>query len=230
MWFWLIFLISLGLIAVLILQPRSVFRVVSMLIPGVTYFFETQEKVIALSIDDGVDPNTTPKLLEVLAKHQVHATFFLISSRVESSIVTELIQQGHEIGNHQTQDELVVKLSPQAFEARVVEADRVLSAFAPLRWLRPGGGWYKKSMLDTAHKYGYQVVLGDIFPYDTFIASAWFSTQYILWKVRPGSIVILHDTGKWGERTAETLEKILPELKRRDYRVTTVSELSSLQG
>lgn len=227
MFYLLIFLMSLGLI--ILFQPRWFFRMVIWMLPGATYFFETNDRVIALTIDDGLDPTTTPKILEVLAKYQVHATFFAISSRVEpnSALMTKLIQQGHEVGNHLTQDEWSILLSPQAFEAAVVQAHNVLSKFVQPHWLRPAGGWYKKSTIDIAHKHSYRVALGDIFPYDTHIPSSWFAMQYILWKVRPGSIVILHDSGRWGKRTALTLEKVLPVLDRRGYRVVTLSELSN---
>jgi peptidoglycan-N-acetylglucosamine deacetylase len=226
MLFLLIFLISLGLLV--LFHPRWLLRVVNWALPGVTYFFETKERVIALSIDDGLDPNTTPKILEVLAKYQVHATFFLVSSRVESnpSLMTELVNQGHEVGNHLVEDEWSIRLSPKQFEATVKEAHEVLSEFTRPRWLRPAGGWYSSSMIEIAQKYRYRVALGDVFPFDTLISSSWFAAQHILWKVRPGSIVVLHDSGKWGKRTALTLEKILPKLlDRKGYRVITLSEL-----
>jgi peptidoglycan-N-acetylglucosamine deacetylase len=225
MFYLLIFLIFLGLIV--LLQPRWFFKIIDRVFPGATYFFETNDRVIALTIDDGLDSATTPKILEILAKHQVHATFFLISSRVEPnpSLMSELVQQGHEVGNHLTQDEWSILLAPSEFEASVVEAHNVLSKFAQPQWLRPAGGWYKKSTIDIAHKHNYRVALGDIFPFDTHIPSSWFATQYILWKVRPGSIVILHDSGMWGKRTATTLEKVLPVLDRRGYRAVTLSDL-----
>ncbi|MBN8560628.1 MAG: polysaccharide deacetylase family protein [Leptolyngbya sp. UWPOB_LEPTO1] len=227
-----IFLISLelllGLIVVLLFQPRWLLRIIEKLSPGVTYFFKTQERIVALSIDDGLDPATTPKILSVLEKHQVHATFFLISSRVEPNpeLITELLDRGHEVGNHLTQDEPSVLLSEIEFEAAVIEAENILSKYTRPKWLRPGGGWYKKSTIDIAQKHGYRVVLGDIFPYDTHIPSSWFASLFILCKIRPGSIIILHDTGMWGKRTATTLEKILPILDRQGYRVVPLSELA----
>jgi peptidoglycan-N-acetylglucosamine deacetylase len=107
----------------------------------------------------------------------------------------------------------------------LLEADAILSPFGSLRWLRPGGGWYNSTIIATARKHDYRVALGSIFPYDTNIASADFAAQFILSNARPGEIVVLHDYGERGDRTAATLEAILPELQRRGYRIVTLSEL-----
>jgi peptidoglycan-N-acetylglucosamine deacetylase len=78
-------------------------------------------------------------------------------------------------------------------------------------------------MIKTAHQFGYRVALGNIFPYDT-----WFASQHILWNVSPGAIVVLHDSGAWGERTVQTLSRILPVLRQRGYQVVSLSKLSAM--
>jgi peptidoglycan/xylan/chitin deacetylase (PgdA/CDA1 family) len=217
--------LSLGLI--LFFQPRWLFALVSLYFPGVVYFAQTNKRVIALTIDDGPDQITTPKILETLANHKAKATFFLISSRIKGNekIVADIVSNGHELGNHLTEDKPSIKLPPSIFEAQLLDAHKVLVNFSQPHWLRPSSGWYNAVMLETARKYGYRVVLGSIFPYDTHIPSSWFASRHILANVRPGSIVVLHDGGSRGERTQTTLATILPELRRRCYRVVTLSEL-----
>jgi peptidoglycan-N-acetylglucosamine deacetylase len=138
---------------------------------------------------------------------------------------TKIVAEKHELGNHLTEDKPSIKLSPQEFEANLLEAHTVISKFTNPRWMRPASGWYNNTMLETARKYGYRVALGSLFPFDTHIHSSWFAARHILLNVRPGSIIVLHDCGSRGRRTAETLEMILPKLCSKGYSVVTLSEL-----
>ncbi len=197
--------------------------------PNVLYFVETSEPVVALTIDDGPDPQTTPEILRVLASHRARATFFLISDRAAAheSVVAQIVEHGHELGNHLTRDEPSIDLSPRAFEASMMEADGVLSRFAPVRWVRPGGGWYNDSMLSTIRAHGFRTVLGSVYPYDAELPSHTYAIRHVMRNARPGSIIILHDGGARGRRTVAVLERVLPELQRQGFRVVTLSEAVS---
>ena len=220
-------LIGLAFVSVPFLQPRWLLSIATLIVPGVVYFAKTNKPIIALTIDDGPDAATTARILEILRHHEAQATFFVISSRIKGNevLIQEMVGYGHELGNHLTEDKPSIKLSPQEFEVELLEAHAVLSKFAKPRWLRPASGWYNNTMVKIARKYGYQVALGSIFPFDTHIPSSWFAAKHILFNVYPGAIIVLHDSGLWGERTAFTLERILPELYRRGSRVVTLSEL-----
>lgn len=191
------------------------------------YFVETQQPVVALTIDDGPDAKTTPAILNLLEQYKAHATFFLIASRVlgNEKIVERAVAEKHELANHLMEDQPSIMLTPAEFERQLVEAHRLLSKFARVNWFRPGAGWYDAEILATVQKRRYQTALGSVYPFDAHIPSAWFAATYVLWNVEPGSIIILHDYGSRGKRTAAVLAKILPELKRRGYRVVTMSEL-----
>ncbi len=217
------------ILALFLFQPRWLISIIVLIFPGVIYFTKTTQKIIALTIDDSPDPNTTLKLLEVLRHHQARATFFIISNKVRNNelIVSQIVEQGHELGNHLTKDEPSIKLSLEKFEENLLEAHNIITQFSIPHWLRPASGLYNHMMIKIAHKYGYRVALGSIFPLDTLIHSPCFASNYILLNASPGSIIILHDNGKRGENTALTLEKILPVLIRRGYRVVTLTELFS---
>jgi peptidoglycan/xylan/chitin deacetylase (PgdA/CDA1 family) len=195
--------------------------------PKVVYFARTQEPVVALTIDDGPDAVATPRILDVLTRHGARATFFLITSRIPGNegIVARIVEENHELANHLTVDEPSIQLSPADFERRLLEAHGALSEFADVRWFRPGSGWYNDAMLATLRRLGYRCVLGSVYPFDPQLPCAWFSAHYVLWTVRPGSIIVLHDHGARGERTAAALDTILPALNRRGFRVVTLSEL-----
>jgi peptidoglycan/xylan/chitin deacetylase (PgdA/CDA1 family) len=187
---------------------------------------------VALTIDDGPDPIGTPRILEVLKQHDAHATFFLITRRIPGNeeIVVRTVEEGHELANHLTTDEPSIVLSPSEFERQLLESHRALSRFSDVHWFRPGSGWYNAEMLSILHEHGYRCALGSVYPFDPQIPSAWFASRYVLWNVRPGSIIVLHDYGGRGERTASALATILPELNRRGFRVVTLSELLDMQS
>ena len=220
-------LAGLSLISILFFQPRWILSLIASIVPGAVYFTKTDKPIIALTIDDGPDAVATPKILEILQRYQARATFFMISDRVKEneSVIREVVNQGHELANHLTEDKLSIQLSPEEFETELLEADRIIAKFAKPCWLRPGGGWYNTTIVKTARQHGYRVALGSIFPFDTHIPSSWFASTQILCNAHPGSIIILHDSGLWGERTALTLSRVLPKLSQKGYQVVTLSEL-----
>jgi len=216
---------------VLWLQPEWLIAKLRRRSPDVLYSIETEQPIVALTIDDGPDALDSPKILEILDEFDAHATFFLITDRVpgNESIVERMVLDGHELGNHLTADEPSIALSHQDFESELIEADEVLSGFMDVQWLRPGSGWYNEEMLATLKKYDYRCALGSVYPYDPQVGFSWFSAYYVLWKIKPGSVIVLHDHDRRGERTAKALKIILPVLEDRGYRVVTLSELSALQ-
>jgi peptidoglycan/xylan/chitin deacetylase (PgdA/CDA1 family) len=198
--------------------------------PEVVYLVDTEEHAVALTIDDGPDSVATPKILDLLGQHNAYATFFLITDRIPGNegIVQRTVEEGHELANHLTTDEPSILLSSSEFERRLLEAHHELSQFSEVHWFRPGSGWYGERMLSIVQKHGYRCALGSVYPFDPQIPSAWFAKQIVLRRVRPGSIIVLHDYGTRGERTADALAVILPELNRRGFRVVTLSELVAL--
>jgi peptidoglycan/xylan/chitin deacetylase (PgdA/CDA1 family) len=209
------------------LQPDWIVATLAKHSPEVVYSVETEEPAVALTIDDGPDPVVTPKILDVLRQHGARATFFLITNRIPGNerVVVRMVEEDHEIANHLTADEPSIRLAPSDFERQLLKSHNVLSEFADVRWFRPGSGWYDAAMLSILHKHGYRCVLGSVYPFDPQLPSSWFATHYVLWNVRPGSIIVLHDHGARGERTASALATILPELNRRGFRIVTLSEL-----
>jgi peptidoglycan/xylan/chitin deacetylase (PgdA/CDA1 family) len=199
--------------------------------PDVLYSVKTSAMAVALTIDDGPDPVTTPALLDVLARNEAHATFFIITSRVpgHEGVLRRMVAEGHELGNHLCRDEPSIRLSPEEFERQLVDSDDVLSEFADMQWLRPGAGRYNARMLETLEKYGYRCALGSVYPFDPHIRWSWFSRRFILGTVEKGSVVILHDWGSRGRRTLKTLTNLLPALRERGFRVVTLGELSGLR-
>lgn len=182
---------------------------------------------VALTIDDSVDPTSTPAILDVLANHDVQATFFVLSDSIDGNeaLLADIVAAGHEIANHQTADVRGWRMSPAEFSEDIRVSGERLRRFGEVRWLRPGGGFYDGAMVAAAETHGSRLVLGSVFPLDSHIASSRFVANYLLARTHPGDIIVLHDGPSRGLRTAEALEQALPKLKQKGLRFVTLTGL-----
>ncbi|MEM7066293.1 MAG: polysaccharide deacetylase family protein [Cyanobacteria bacterium P01_B01_bin.77] len=226
---------SMGLLLITYIglrQPQWMLHWVSQLRPGALFFIDTEQPVIALTIDDGPHRETTEAILQVLERHGVTATFFMLSDELPGHETTlqRLVEHGHELGHHMTKDEASIGLPAEQFRTKFVTADQALAAYGDVGWFRPGMGWYNDRMLHQIENRGYRLVLGSLFPYDTHIPSVRFAQWFVLNNLEPGDILVLHDGPKHrGERTTQLLDQLLPKIQARGYRVMTLSELANYE-
>ncbi|ELR99995.1 polysaccharide deacetylase family protein [Gloeocapsa sp. PCC 73106] len=224
--------VLLLLLRVILFPSTGVVRSVSPWIcPGAVYEVKTEKPWVALTIDDGPNPDpmeqTTQDILGILSKDNVSATWFLIGSHVEQkgAIVEEMVSQGQELGNHLTYDEASIKLGNR-FESDLLRTQKILNAYDTHSWMRPGVGFCTAKMITIAQKHGYSIALGSIFPYDTLITSSRFTRWFIGVNLRRGAIIILHDgKNQRGKRTSEALRGVLEMINRRGYKVVNLSTL-----
>ncbi|QDU87632.1 Peptidoglycan-N-acetylmuramic acid deacetylase PdaC [Pirellulimonas nuda] len=195
---------------------------------GPVFFLPTAEPLAALTIDDGVDPATTPLILEVLRTTGARATFFVLAESAEAhpELVEQIVREGHELGNHQIRDVPAVTLTPDELARQLNDADAILRRFGPVRWLRPGGGFVNDDVKRVAKRLDCQIALGSAFPMDPYIHSPRFVAAYLLGRVQPGAIVVLHDCGARGERTATALAAAIPQIEAQGIKLVTLSELA----
>lgn len=238
--YWIVGIASLILIGAILFPSTLVIKIMSPLVcPGAVFEVKTNQRLVVLTIDDGPDidtqDNTTEKILNVLAEHDAKATFFLISSKIQKResealqldpLIKRMTQEGHELGNHMLRDEPSINLGDQ-FEPELMEAKAILDRYAPQSWMRPGVGFCSSQMREIAENNGYQTALGSIFPYDTAISWPRFASWFIMnpLTLRKGGIIVLHDDLQRGERTVQTLQRVLPVLQDKKYQVVTLSEL-----
>jgi peptidoglycan-N-acetylglucosamine deacetylase len=229
-------------------QQQLVVRL-AQLFPEALFYKETSEKIVALTIDDVPTPNeandeSTQLILDAIAAHnqgieslsdRVRATFFIISNHLfdKTVILDRIVERGHEIGNHGMADETTALLHPEVFATQLSTAHQLIAAklHQPLRWYRPGRGLYNKTMLRCLQQMpGYvpRFALASMLPVDTFrpaddgLFTAWYVAQHIF----PGAILVLHGgTAERSRQTAKALTLILAELKQRNYRTVTLSDL-----
>lgn len=209
-------------------QPRWLARLVAR--QGVLAFAARPDgRTIALTVDDGPSEPLTSRLLEVLAAHDVPATFFVLGSAVEAhpEVVRALVAGGHELGNHGWRDRPAVRLSRTAFRhdvARTGEAVRRVTGSLPVLF-RPGSGWLTPAQLREVTSLGYRVVLGSVAVMDLGVRDVERELRFLLDRVQPGSVVVLHEGDASRGRVVDLLDRLLPELARRGYTCVTVSDL-----
>lgn len=198
--------------------------------PAVLYALPAVQGAVALTLDDGPHAESTPRILEVLRRHGARATFFLIGENVQGNerIVEAIVEDGHEIANHGGRDGPAVDLDPASFERDLQATHERLARFAAPRFYRPGSGWYDDWMIPILERHGYTLALGTLYPLDAQLPWPALTRRLVLWRIEPGAVIILHDVGARGARTAEVLDGLLPELDRKGLRVVSLSQLAAL--
>jgi len=189
-----------------------------------------QEKVIALTFDDGPWPET-PKVLTVLREFNVKATFFILGQNLPlyPDIIKQVVQEGHAVGNH-TWTHYYPKMELQKAKAEIENTSAKLQLMTGLktRLFRPPGGILDNGVADYARSKNYAIIMWSIDTKDFQQPTATVLANRVLNQARPGDIVLMHDGGGNRSKTIEALKIIIPELQKRGYRFVTVSELLSL--
>jgi peptidoglycan/xylan/chitin deacetylase (PgdA/CDA1 family) len=195
------------------------------------------QPVVALTFDDGPSPYTA-QVLDILARYQVKATFFVIGMNVEKypDLVRRIVTEGHTIGNHTYSHPLLGPLeSPGRFQHELDRADMAIQAATGVRpvLFRPPRGLRSPWMIHLALNKGYQVVMWSVSPDDWRRPSPAVITGRVLARVRPGAIILLHDGletlgNPHMQHTVDALPDIIEGLQARGYRLVTVPELMEM--
>jgi peptidoglycan/xylan/chitin deacetylase (PgdA/CDA1 family) len=206
-------------------------RALSRLLPAdVLCYVDTEARAFALTFDDGPHPATTPDLLDVLARHSARATFFLIGERVlgNEAIVTRISAEGHEVANHLMRDERSICVPALRFRRELTQVTSLLTRYGPVRWVRPGSGWFTPRMRRAAKEQGLRVVLGTVVARHVGGMGDERITAKLRGEIRPGSIVVLHEGTIERRGVVATTDELLAGLGRHGFAAVTVSELVAL--
>jgi len=186
-------------------------------------------KKIALTFDDGPHPVKTPKILALLEKHGVRATFFIVGSLAEyhPEIVKKEAELGHELANHSYTHPRLSKLTEAEIKSEIERADAAIkkaSGVTP-RLFRPPEGAYSKDIVSIAASLGKETVIWTVDTMDWARSPCDKIVENVKANVTFGSIILFHDCTRDGTFTLEALEVLLPYLKSQGYEFVTVSEL-----
>jgi len=194
-------------------------------------------KQIALTYDDGPNDPHTMRLLEVLAKHDARATFFLIGRFVEQrpDIVREIVHAGHVIGNHTFTHPRLIFTSPTETRnelQRCQQAIATATGHTP-KMFRPPFGGRRPDTLRIAREMGMQTVMWSITGFDWRAPPAERIVQRVSRRIRGGDVVLLHDgshLGMGGDRaqTVIATERLLAHWKEQSYAFISVPPMMPL--
>lgn len=208
----------------------------------------TNERVVALTYDDGPNPPYTSRILNVLRQEHVHATFFLVGRAVQAypALVRREVEDGNAIGNHTWDHPHLIVMRRTAIRRSLQRTDAAIYAATGnhTHLMRPPFGARDWMVMQVAHTMGYTVVMWSVpLARDWEYPPAKVIAQRVLPDVSDGSIIVLHDgnrgqlCGRNGlaphvcDRSSdiEATRLIVESLKKQGYRFVTIPELISLR-
>jgi peptidoglycan/xylan/chitin deacetylase (PgdA/CDA1 family) len=184
---------------------------------------------VALTFDDGPWPLHTERVLRVLRRFHVRATFFMVGTQIERypELVREVERQGHEIGNHTMHhpespplaDMIDRRVAAEMSDANALLADDHVHSTL----FRPPGGSYDDAVVEQARLQSMRTVLWSVDPEDWKASRTRKDiVRSVLKHVQAGSIVLLHDGGGDAEHTIAALPDIIRGIRKRGLRFVTV--------
>ena len=182
------------------------------------------EPVVYLTFDDGPHPTWTPRVLEVLARYEVTATFFVLGQNVQAypKLASRLVEAGHDAENHTFDHASLDKVDRATFIAEVQDTDAAIHAAVgdrvdPIACLRLPYGAFDEQTRALAAELGKTLTLWNVDPQDWRRPGAAQIAEHLVMHARPGAILLMHDGGGERSQTVEALDTVLGELSARGY-------------
>jgi peptidoglycan/xylan/chitin deacetylase (PgdA/CDA1 family) len=193
---------------------------------------QTDSMRIALTFDDGPHPTLTPKILAILEKYNIQATFFMVGRNVidYSDTARAVLAAGHEVGNHTFSHRHIKQMDEESLNDELGLCEDALEELCEYRphLFRPPEGAVTQYVEHCTELGDYSLILWSLDTRDWEIKKKTDIVKTVLDNVRPGDIILMHDFIGRKSATPEALEAMLPELIRRGYEFVTVSQLLGL--
>lgn len=197
-------------------------RWLRLLYPGLLWRMPARAKEVYLTFDDGPTADITPWVLDQLAHYDAKATFFLIGKNAQAhpGLMEQLRQSPHRLGNH-THEHCNGWKTPLPEYLRQIEQ---CSRYVESHLFRPPYGRIRHRQI-RALQDRWQIVMWDLLSadFDTRLSPE-VCTRLVTRNLRPGSVVVFHDSEKAWPRLRETLPAVLAHLQREGYRCCKLPE------
>ena len=199
---------------------------------GAVWRGSRERRAVALTFDDGPDPEHTPRVLDVLARAGVRGTFFLIGRRAARApeLARRIAEAGHDLGNHTWSHPSLWRCGPAETEREIVDGHAAIARAAgvPPRFFRPPWGKTNLAMFGTLRRLGTPCVFWTVQPEGRRPVDPTGQARRALARVRPGSIYDLHDADGVpgaGGRLVEYLPGLIAALRGEGYALAPLREL-----
>lgn len=184
---------------------------------------------IALTFDDGPHPKITPKILDLLNKYDIKATFFVIGVNVDNypEPLKRAALEGHEIGNHTVSHSILKSMNKdKIFDEINGCEEKILNLLGvKSRILRPPCGIYDDTLVKIANEKDYKIILWNIDTHDWAHKTTKDIVKTVSRSIKGGDIILCHDYISGENHTIEALEILIPMLINNGYEFVTVSQL-----
>ncbi len=200
-------------------------------VPAITYSaVHVAGPAIAMTFDDGPDKTLTPELLDILAQHHIHATFFVIGKNAEAhpEILQRAVREGHEIGNHSWSHPAFAKMADEKVRTELEKTDKVIRnalGGRPVLMRPPYGSITARQKRWINEEFGYRIILWDVDPLDWKRPGPTVVRDRIVRATRPGSIILSHDIHPG---TIKAMPETFDQLQAKGFKFVTVSELIAM--
>ncbi len=159
----------------------------------------TDQKIVALTYDDGPALLSTGLVLDILKKHEISATFFVVGKNAEKypDLIRRTYAEGHEIGNHSWEHERFAKETPFSINRSMSKVDHVLRelGYQGIIHFRSPYGQRPLQLSLVLYFMKRNNILFDVIPNDWELPGVDTIVERVLEQVHPGSIILLHDGG-----------------------------------
>lgn len=192
------------------------------------YSVETDEKKVALSFDAAWGNEDTQQILDILAKYNVHVTFFMTGGWVESfpQDVKKIQEAGHDLGNHSENHKNMSQLSDAECQDELMKVHNKVKELTgvEMNLFRPPYGDYDDHVITNAKECGYYTIQWDVDSLDwkDYGVDSIIKTVTEHKNLQNGSIILMHNGAKY---TAQALPTVIETLQSKGYEIVPISEL-----
>lgn len=194
----------------------------------------TDQKIVALTFDDGPYPPYTNQLLDILREEEVLGTFFLIGTNAERhpEIVQRIVYEGHQIGNHTYSHGDLLKAERKIIDQEITKTNELLTQITgqKIEIIRPPHGFRDGAVMDIIEAMKLKAVGWSVMSRDWTNPGVDIIVNRTMENVRNGSIILLHDgDGIEAEKSRiesiESARHIIRQLKNKGYKFVTVNDI-----
>lgn len=216
-------------------QAKGIITDVPSRFQGATIKFATlspNQKVIALTFDDGPWPRSTAQVLDILNKNNIKGTFFVVGQNVKRypDLTRRIVAEGHSIANH-TWHHWYHHMNPQVAAYEVANTTDIIfkTTGVKSRLFRPPGGIMTNGLVSYAKNNKYAVIMWSSDSIDYSRPAVPRLINNIFKSAKSGGIVLMHDGGGDRTRTVQALPEIINRFRKQGYKFVTVPELLEMQ-